>query len=820
MERATDPASPGHGAARPADGIVTDELRALLSRADVPAGVIDATGAVVWANEAQRRLLGDAAGLGRRVDPFPVGGGHGSTFRTDAVDATGAHLTVSWIAIPLGGPDVGALVLGRSLSEVEEQAAEADARFRRLVEQIPAATYIDDLEGPTLYISPQVESITGYTSEEWTRDPTLWERRMLHPADRARMLKKDDAAFALGTAWSDEYRIVSKDGSVRWIAEKAQVLPGEDGRPALLQGVMFDVTEQREALDRLADAESRYRQLIESIPAAVYLDADEAEPAIPLYVSPRIERLLGYPMHDWNTIADLWTKLLHPDDRERAIGESDRAKHDGANLVSEYRMIALDGRTVWIHDEAIPLRRADGTTIWQGFMLDVTARKEAEAEIARLATHDGLTDLPNRERFDEELARAIDRSARSGRPLAVMAVGLDLFRLVNDSFGHDAGDAVLREVAERLAPAVRSTDLFARRSGDEFLVLLEDLDPSSPETAALQAAGRLQGNLRDPFVVQEVEVFLTATIGVAVWGPDGLGPEQLIARADDARRTGKTRGPGTVTLARDDGVVGASPEEGLRTAARLRRAVDREEWVLHYQPIVDLGTGQIVGAEALVRWEDPETGLALPATFLPLAETLGLIEPLGSWVVQEACRQVAAWAADGAPVRVSVNLSPREFRQPDLAGRILRQIRAAGVAPASIMLEIGESTAMTDDARTTAVVDELRAGGLGLAIDDAGTGASSPTRLADLRPDLLKIDRSLVGLLPGSAREEAVVRAILRLADALGLPVVAEGIETADQERFLLDHGCSIGQGFRYSRPVPADQLRAMLGTALRLARR
>lgn len=791
-------------------------LREFLAQASVPAAMVDAAGTIVWANDALRALLGETSQLGRRVDLASGPESQGSTFRTASTAADGAALSLTWFAVPMGGPEVGSVVFGRTATRAELEAADADVRFRTLVEQIPAATYIDELQGTTLYMSPQVEEITGYTADEWSRDPTLWERRLLHPADRVRMLAKDDAASQEGTAWSDEYRIVAKDGSVRWVAEKAQVLRGKEGQPELLQGVMFDVTEQREALDRLATAESRYRQLIESIPAVVYLDTDEAEPSIPLYVSPRIERMLGYPMHDWNTIADLWSKLVHPEDRERAIEESDRAKHDGAPIVTEYRMIALDGRTVWVHDEAIPMKAADGGSYWQGFMIDITARKEAEAEVARLAYHDRLTDLPNRERFEEELERAIHRAGRSGHPLAVLSIGLDLFRLVNEGFGHDAGDALLREVVDRLAPSVRTTDLFSRRGGDEFLVLLEDLDVGAPETAALQAAGRLQEQLREPFLVGTVEVFLTATIGIAVLGPDGVASDHLIRRADAARTQGKTRGPGTVTLAHDDGTAeGPSPEARLRLASKLRRAVEREEWVLHYQPVVDLRTRSIVGAEALVRWQDPETGLVGPDTFVPLAETLGLIEPLGRWVVQEVCRQIAVWTANGTPLRVSFNLSPREFWQPDLAGRIVRQVRAAGVAPSSLVVEIAESTLMTDATHTARVVDELRAGGLGLAIDDFGTGASSLSRLTDLRPDLLKIDRSFVGRLPGAAREAAVVRAMVMLAEMLGLIAVAKGIETLEQERFLIEQACDLGQGYRYSRPVSPERLAEMLGTTL-----
>lgn len=809
-----DDCAPGRFAV--SDGAVHPELRAFLARADVPAAVVDASAAVVWANDAFRAVLGDAADLGRRIDPTPeADGGRGSPFRTQTRGATGTPLLMSWVTLPLGGPEVGSVVIGRDATDAETTAATSDARFRRLVEQIPAATYIDRLDGPTLYMSPQVEQITGYTSEEWIRDPSLWERRLLHPEERVRMLLKDEAAAAEGTGWADEYRIVTKDGTLRWVAEKAQVLTGADGVPELLQGVMFDVTEQREMLERLATAEQRYHQLIESIPAVVYLDADEAEPAIPMYISPRIERLLGYPMHDWDTIANLWTKLVHPEDRDRAIEESERAKAEGIALVTEYRMIALDGRTVWVHDEAIPVRAPDGTSYWQGFMLDVTARKEAEDQLARLVYRDRLTDLPNRVRFEEELGRALHRTRRSGDPLAVASIGLDLFRLVNESFGHEAGDVLLREVAERLAPAVRTTDLFARRGGDEFLVLLEDLDRDAPEAAALQATGRLQERLREPFRIGREEVFVSATVGIAVLDPDVPDAVALMKGADAARAQGKERGPGTVTVFHDEGaVVGTTPEERIRLAAKLRRAVEREEWVLHYQPVVDLRTRSIVGVEALVRWEDPEGGLIAPDAFVPLAETLGLIGALGRWVAAEVCRQVAAWAADGMPVRASFNLSPREFRQPDLAERILRQIRASGVAPTSITVEVPESAAMADATHTARVVDALRAGGLGLAVDGFGTGASSLTRLTELRPDLVKIDRAFVSRLPGTPHDQTLVRAMVTLTETLGLTAVAQGVETPDQERFLLEHGCTLAQGFLYSRPVPADQLAHLLAAA------
>ena len=798
----------------PADIDVTSIARAFLARVSTPAGLLDPSGTLAWANDALVGLLGGGPvpNIGRRIEPRPVGGGHGPAFLTETVGADGARLLMSWTAVPLGGLEIGSAVVGQDVTDDRGP----DAMFRRLVEQLPAATYIDRLDGPTLYISPQIEAMTGFTSEEWIADSALWERRLLHPEDRVRLLSKDEAAFERGTPWSDEYRIVAKDGTVRWVAEKAQVVLDDDGNPSLMQGVMFDVTEQREMLAALKAAESRYRQLIEAIPAAVYLDADGGQPTAPMYISPRIERMLGYSMHDWDTIPDLWTKLLHHEDREAAVAESHRAKEEGTPFSMDYRMMALDGRTVWIHDEAIPVHASDGSIYWQGFLLDVTERREAEAQIAYLAYHDSLTGLPTRQRFDEELERALHRAARSGRGLGVLSVNLDLFRLVNESLGHAAGDALLREVAERLAGSLRTTDVFARRTGDEFLVLLEDIDPVEPEAAALQAAGRLQDVLHDPFTVEGNEVFVSATIGASVLTIDTHASDALVRQADAAREQGKRRGPGTVTLHRDGADPDEStPEERLRLAARLRRAVERDEWILHFQPIVDLRTREIVAAEALLRWVDPDGVTVPPDRFVPLAETLGLIDRIGRWVVDEACRHEARWTADRFPLRVTFNVSPREFWQPELATRILQQVRDAGLPPSSLIIEITESAAMSDPHHTARVVDELRTGGLGLAIDGFGTGSSSLSRLTELRPEFLKIDRSFVARTPGALADEAIVRAMVALADTLGLATVAVGVETVEQEAFLLAQGCALGQGFRYSRPVPAAQLTEMLGATL-----
>jgi diguanylate cyclase (GGDEF)-like protein len=430
------------------------------------------------------------------------------------------------------------------------------------------------------------------------------------------------------------------------------------------------------------------------------------------------------------------------------------------------------------------------------------------AELSRMAFHDSLTGLPNRALLLDRLEHALVLRNRHQRPVAVLFVDLDNFKLVNDSLGHDAGDVLLQRVAERLQSAMRAGDTLARFGGDEFIVLLEE---AADAAEALAVADRLASVLRVPIDVEGRSMVVDVSIGVAMSGSNHDRPSDLLRDADLALYRAKTGGKGRSALF----------EPGLATAAvqrmdlenDLRLALERQEFCLHYQPIIDLATGALVGWEGLVRWQHPERGLVPPSDFIPIAEETGLIVAIGQWVLEEACRQAGIWReqTDSRELIMSVNLSGRQFQQPSLATDVQRALAKAGLEAHALKLEITESVVMQDVELASATLGALAALGVRVAIDDFGTGYSSLAYLKRFPIETLKIDRSFVSGIVDDAQDAAIVRSVIALADALNLTVTAEGIENSAQRTRLVELGCDLGQGYLFGRPLSARQTTELL---------
>ncbi len=583
--------------------------------------------------------------------------------------------------------------------------------------------------------------------------------------------------------------------------------------PGMLEAL---TAELRRADEDLREADAKYRALVEQIPAIVYVDvADESMTTA--YVSPQIEELLGITPEEYVADPDLWYKQLHPEDKERALNEYLAGRETGEAFTFEYRLLARDGRPVWFRDSAVVVRDKSGEPAFiHGVMLDITERKAAEEQVAFLAYHDKLTGLPNRAMFEELLELALARARRHDASVAVLYTDLDDFKLVNDSLGHEAGDELIRRLAERLREATRETDLVARQGGDEFLLLLADLErgtgsplPEGTDGAMLiteSVATRIQDALQQPFELGGTEVYVSASIGISMFPHDAQDAATLLKNADAAMYQSKKTAPGGFV------VYAEQTDDALRKLAlttRLRKAVENQNWMLHYQPVVDLTDGSVTSVEALLRWQDPNGGLIPPGEFIPLAEEMGLIEVIGDWVVEELARQDRAWRAEGLELEISFNLSPRQLWQPDLAERVLSRLDACDVDPAHVIIEITEGAAMTDPERTTRILRDLHSRGLRIAIDDFGTGYSSLSRLKHLPIDILKIDRSFIRDVWQDREARSMVQAIVQLADGLGMIPLAEGIETQQEWNFLTDHGCRLGQGFFFCKPVPAADILA-----------
>jgi diguanylate cyclase (GGDEF)-like protein len=477
-------------------------------------------------------------------------------------------------------------------------------------------------------------------------------------------------------------------------------------------------------------------------------------------------------------------------------------------------MVRPDGRERWVRDESVVVESAEGAPLYrQGYLLDITPRKEAEDRLAHLAYHDPLTGLPNRAMFRQHLEVAIARAEGSGRGVAVLFLDLDDFKLVNDSFGHGAGDELLRAVAMRLGGAVRPSDVVARQGGDEFLILLSDLDletqSGSTGATAITAgvASKLVDSLQAPFAVAGTDVCVTPSIGASLFPADGDSAETLLKHADIAMYTAKDGGRDGYRLyqppKRDSGVE-------LALASQLRQAQRRDELELYYQPIVDLAQSCIVGAEALIRWNHPEKGLLLPGAFLPAAERTGLIRPITAWVLEQACIQVRRWCDQDLDLYASINIPPA-YWQPSAMRRMIAMIESFGLGADRIMIEVTEQAAMTSVKELNPMLAEIHSQGLRLAIDDFGTGYSSLGRLRRLRPSMIKIDRSFVKDLPGDRDAGVLVETMITMAQKLGIQCLAEGIETEEQLRFLREIGCPLGQGYLYARPLPTARFNALI---------
>jgi diguanylate cyclase (GGDEF)-like protein/PAS domain S-box-containing protein len=550
--------------------------------------------------------------------------------------------------------------------------------------------------------------------------------------------------------------------------------------------------------------ERRFRSLVEQLPLTVYIDRlDDLSSNI--YTSPQIEPMLGYSVAEWAENDDLFVELLHPEDRERVLAAHQRTHATGELMFIEYRLRTRSGRYLWVQDEARVVADGDDRVL-QGYLLDITARKDAEEQLRHQAFHDALTGLANRALFTNRVEHALVLRSHATRPdVAVLFLDLDDFKGVNDTLGHAAGDTLLRGVGVRLREALSPSYTVARLGGDEFAVLIEDL---AGAPTAIDAAERLVTALQRPFDIEHREVFVTASVGIAV----GNVADDLLRAADVAMYRAKASGKAQYVvyaprMAED--LVGR-----LELVADLRRAVCDEEFVIHYQPVVDLDSNAVVGVEALVRWNHPTRGLLSPHDFIPIAEETGKIVELGAWVLHAACAQVASWRSEtpGAQeLTLNVNVSTRQVRPGVLVEDVRKALDDSGLPPEVLTLEITESVLARRHEELRAVLAGVADLGVRLALDDFGTGYSSLSLLQDLPVHTLKVDRSFVNALDADTTRQGFVQAIVDLAQTLDVSLVAEGMETASQTTELRRLGCSVGQGFHFAPPLEVADVSALL---------
>jgi diguanylate cyclase (GGDEF)-like protein/PAS domain S-box-containing protein len=675
-----------------------------------------------------------------------------------------------------------------------DELRESERRYGAMLGNVQLISMMVDRQARITYCNDYLLHVTG-----WRRDEVLgrnWFELFIPPEDSEVKDVFSRLLDELPEASHHENEILTRSGERRMIRWNNSVLRSAAGEVIGAASIGEDITEQQRAHADLIKAEARYRATFDE--AAIGITHTSLDGRL-IRVNRKYCEMLGYSEAELaGRAVDLVT---HPDDRALIAAQRTRLLYAGETLSVEKRNLRKDGSVLWVTVSTALVRDADGAPDYLVAMVqDITERKRAEAALQHQAYHDSLTALPNRALFYDRLEQAVSYARRHDSTAAALVVDLDRFKMVNDSFGHAVGDRLLQEVGQRLFTCVRSGDTVARIGGDEFGVLLAEM--ARAQDAAI-VGEKILDALARPFELEGHEVFLTASAGIAAFPCDGSDGATLIRNADAAMSRAKEHGRDNYQFYTAE--MNARAMEKLLLQNDLRHALERQEFLLHYQPKASLPSGRITGFEALLRWQHPRRGLVSPAEFVPLLEDSGLIVPVGGWVVRTACRQIVAWRDAGLePLPVAVNLSAKQFFHGDVVAVVEAARAERGVDPRLLDLEITESDVMRNPEEAAAILRKLRSRGVRIGIDDFGTGYSSLSYLKRLPVECLKIDRSFVGGLPEDADDASIARAVITMAHSLGLRVVAEGVENEAQRRFLATHECDEMQGYLLSRPQPA----------------
>ncbi len=682
-------------------------------------------------------------------------------------------------------------------------------RLVAAVENVGEAIEIVDSQHHILFVNRRWTELTGYTFEEAVgRTPAELLRSGAHAPEYFAAM---EAELSAGRAWRGYLVSARKDGTL--IPQTISIKPilADDGTLDSLVAVRHDLSEQIAADQRLRESEERYALAAMGANDGLW---DWKIPDDEVYFSERWCKIVGEDRHGFTGNSEAWLGRVHPDDAARLKEQiADHIDLRAPHFESEHRLRHTDGSYRWVLARGLAFRGPEGQALrFAGSLTDVTQRKHSESMLYFAAAHDGLTSLPNRNLFRDRVGQALERVRRNeGRRLAVLYLDLDGFKHVNDGLGHHMGDRLLVSVARRLEGCVRAVDTVSRLGGDEFGLLLEDLGNNDE---AVTAAARIERALSTPFEIEGHHVFISGSIGVVCCDDDST-VEQLLRDADSAMYEVRTRGRG------GHHVIDAASRERRARRSRLggalRRSVEVEGLDVHYQPVVSLVTGQVRGLEALTRWTHPQHGAVPPSEFVPLAEEMGLIDRLGHQVLRDACRRAAGWLHEHPRDQffVNVNVSPRQFRDPHFVERVAQVQAMSGLRPGVLGLEITEAVLVDRPDVVGAMLNDLRNMGVRLVLDDFGTGFSSLSLLRRFPVHAIKIDHSFVGALDHDATTLHIVRGIVSLAHALGMVVIAEGVETREHVVTLRGLGCDLGQGWLFSPATPAHDVARLLGERL-----
>lgn len=674
----------------------------------------------------------------------------------------------------------------------------SEARFRAISDASPLGIIVSDVDGECVYANAAYRKISGLSREQLLGSDWCLT---IHPEDRQRVLLEWRAAVRGEAAFRSEARFLRGDGSIVWARlNAAALLDGWHSRGHVQ--TVEDISERKAAEDALFEEKERAQVTLNSIGDAVLTtnlpgNVTYLNQVAETMTGWSLENAVGQPLSEVFRIINGTTREVAPNPAQRAIRENRTV-----GLAADSILLRRDGGEAAIEDSAAPIHDRKGRVAGAVIVFhDVSESRAMALKMAHLAQHDFLTGLPNRSLLTERLSRAIGLARRHGKRVGLMFVDLDYFKHINDSLGHAVGDLLLQRVAERLRTCVRDTDTVCRQGGDEFVILLAEIEQAAD---AAPIAEKLLAAFAEPCMIAGHELHVSLSLGISIFPDDGQDAGDVMKNADTAMYHAKASGRKNYQFFTAE--MNTRAVQRLFIEGNLRRALRQGEFILYYQPKIDIASGRMIGCEALIRWQDPDHGLIHPKQFVSIAEESGLIVPIGAWVLGEACRQVRSWLDSGLPaVPVSVNISAVEFRHNGFLEEVALILKETGMPLDYLELELTESILMHDAKSSAAVLESLKAMGLRLAVDDFGTGYSSLSYLKRFPIDTLKIDRSFVDDVVSDIDDASIVGAMVGMGKALKLRVVAEGVETEAQLNFLRLLHCDEGQGFLLGHPLPAD---------------
>ncbi|MBL1177557.1 EAL domain-containing protein [Pantanalinema sp. GBBB05] len=696
--------------------------------------------------------------------------------------------TVSAIAAELG--------MWRSSAPPEPQTEEF---LRLLLDSLPISIFWKDRQSTYLGCNQHFARMVGVPVEE-IRGKTDYD--LPYPQVAVERFRQQDRQIVeSGQAKMNLLESTTlKNGKQLWLNVNKIPIRDNHQRVIGVMGTLEDITDRQKAAFGLQQAEQKYRSIFENAVEGIFQTTLSGHY---LMVNPMLAKIYGYdsPEDLMNRLTDIEHQLYVQPDRRREFIQ--QIQEQGSIRGFESEVYRKDGKIIWVSESARAIRDEHGQIVgYEGTVEDITSRKQAEATIRYQAFHDLLTGLPNRTLFNDRLPLALSHAQRSNTILAVMFLDLDRFKIINDTLGHAIGDQLLQEVAYRLSRCLREGDTVSRWGGDEFTLLLPQIN--TPEDAS-KIAQRLIEALKPTFELSGHTLHISSSIGVALYPHDGQDAQTLLKNADAALYRAKDQGRNGYQFYTP--AINSKASELLALENSLHDALERQEFIIYYQPQINLTTGEITQMEALVRWQHPDLGFVSPAVFIPLAEENGLIVPIGEWVLRTACAQHRLWQDMGlSSLRIAVNLSARQFHQQRLLETVSQILTEVTLDPACLELEIAETTAMQDVNFTASLLQQLRTMGVHIAVDDFGTGYSALSYLKKFPLNTIKIDQSFIQDLTTDDRDSAIVAAVIALGRGLNLNVVAEGVETQEQLAVLRSLGCEEMQGYLFSQPMPASQ--------------